>query len=1323
MKNILGISLDIGSLGLAYRMDNEIQWATGVAFDKGVGLSPLGEYSVTSKRTTQRGIRNNAKVYKYRRSETLKVLIENGYCPLKMEELKAWNRYEKDSDNSRVYPINNKEFQNWIHLDFNNDGTPEFSSPYQLRYLIAKGKLSLDNQVDRMMIGRALFHISQRRGFKSSRASGDTEKTSVYSGGEGIIGVNEYSELIASEGTLGAALAVLELSGQRIRNRYTLRSHYLAEVDYILGKQNCSTEFKEAIIKAIFKQLPIKGNKKGVGKCSLELEKSRIPVSHPQYELYSAWSFLNNIKYRIQNTGRFLPLPLELKREILINRFYLKSNKNFKFKDIRKFIMANGGKEWELNYSKEMDDSIIASSYVSAQFKAALGEDWANWKHKQYGIEQLWNILNSFDDEENIIEILHTNFGFNDETVKVLLNLWNTWPKGYGSLSQKAIRNTLVFLEKGITSSLAMMLAKIPELVQPKFIDAAIEEGISIMDNYKFNNECIEITNILIDQYYDLEVENRFAHSQYKLDKSDYLAIDKAAKSYYKESVYAGISTQEKEKITGVVAEYLEAFYRNPLRGRYSTNGLYAQLKEMLQTKFGVSPKTASRLYQPSQTELYPKKENQQLLGSPKNKAFANPVVYKTLYALKTQLNKLLESGKISTDTELVINMNRSLNDANMREAIKGFQRQRMNQNAEITSVLEVLSKNNSTISPTNSQDIEKFRLWLELTDKNEALLKETSKMDGKAKIDFLLKEKATCFLSGEEILVTDVFNSSKVTRTNLIPRTKAFDNEMHNKTICPVKYAKDVKGDLLAGHLPNSSDDAFGYSGIKNRVGLIISRINVLDKQIDMLNYRIKITDSKAAKDKAIKDRHILKFQLQYWDKKLVLLTSDKKPKSFIANDRNASATLTRYALHYLKTVFPKVNVEKEESISDFMSIYNVEVSKETELLETRNVIRAVLLTLIPKGEQRKEIIKKMHEWEEERLIPYREDAFKGYSNELFKKIERTALVQKNVKTDNVITPTMRKVGKPINGVQRYNTGMTIRGELHKETFYGKIQLPSASKNAEAEYRFVVRKSIAQVKLEEIVSDDVRKMIEKQIGKLEIADYLAKNGPLFYLNPKGEQVNQIRHVRCFSSYVNLTELKKQSHLSKHSYKQSYYVNSGSNYAFGFYASKESDQTLMVSKNLMSVSSVLRANKEVNQKNLISKLFEPTLVNTKKGISETYDLQRVFKLGQRVLFFNENKEELKKCNLYERLYTVKVLMDAASSQIQFEHHAESRSEKLLEAFYPKEKYGVSGYKGFGGFQKDIVAPKIRLRIQKENKFISEGEDFEITPDGKITWLF
>ena len=108
MKKTLGIDLGTNSIGLTLRENDIFTWYGVYTFKKGVGEGKTGEFSYATKRTTHRSSRRLYNARRYRKWETLKVLIENDMCPLSIDELNNWKNYKKGV--GRVYPVDNIPF-------------------------------------------------------------------------------------------------------------------------------------------------------------------------------------------------------------------------------------------------------------------------------------------------------------------------------------------------------------------------------------------------------------------------------------------------------------------------------------------------------------------------------------------------------------------------------------------------------------------------------------------------------------------------------------------------------------------------------------------------------------------------------------------------------------------------------------------------------------------------------------------------------------------------------------------------------------------------------------------------------------------------------------------------------------------------------------------------------------------------------------------------------------------------------------------------------------------------------------------------------------
>ncbi|HEU4718952.1 MAG TPA: hypothetical protein VFU15_14005, partial [Bacteroidia bacterium] len=125
MTKILGLDLGTNSIGWAIRdtdalNENQIIDYGVLVFKKGVGDGKSGEFSLAAERRKNRSKRRLYNAKRYRKWELLKVLIDNGMCPLTSDELRLWSIgnwqevHGKKKNLGRIYPISNEDFQRWL---------------------------------------------------------------------------------------------------------------------------------------------------------------------------------------------------------------------------------------------------------------------------------------------------------------------------------------------------------------------------------------------------------------------------------------------------------------------------------------------------------------------------------------------------------------------------------------------------------------------------------------------------------------------------------------------------------------------------------------------------------------------------------------------------------------------------------------------------------------------------------------------------------------------------------------------------------------------------------------------------------------------------------------------------------------------------------------------------------------------------------------------------------------------------------------------------------------------------------------------------------
>ena len=200
---VIGIDPGIGSLSINLRdttednLFNQLKYTSDDIIRSGVIEKGVNKY--TSFAAERRVFRNNRARYRHRRSRkqvTLKLLLDDAIlsdkikyplCPLSKEELEKWIRYDKEKGFFREYPIHATEFTHWLMQDFNNDGKADMNmngekylSPYQLREELMIRQFDFSKKEDCYKLGRALYHMAQRRGFRSSKGdSADNEELSA----------------------------------------------------------------------------------------------------------------------------------------------------------------------------------------------------------------------------------------------------------------------------------------------------------------------------------------------------------------------------------------------------------------------------------------------------------------------------------------------------------------------------------------------------------------------------------------------------------------------------------------------------------------------------------------------------------------------------------------------------------------------------------------------------------------------------------------------------------------------------------------------------------------------------------------------------------------------------------------------------------------------------------------------------------------------------------------------------------------------------------------------------------------------------------------
>ncbi len=1220
MAKILGIDLGTNSIGWAITIQNEDKNSyelidKGVSiFQEGVAREKNNEVPMVQERTNARSLRRHYFRRRLRKIEVLKVLMEQGFCPvLTTEMLNDW-RYKKQ------YPLDEK-FLQWL-------STCEVGekNPYHDRFIALTTTLDLQKQEERYTLGRALYHIAQRRGFLSNRkdTSKDDENGKVKSA------IKNLDEAISNNGCeyLGEFYYRLYQKKESIRNRdmgngygYADRNrHYLKEFEAICKKQNLPDDVQRALERAIFFQRPLKSQKGLVGTCTFEKKKARCPISHPRFEEFRMLQVLNNIKIKGPYDDNLRPLTAE-EREEAITVFMRKSKPHFDFEDVAKKL--SGGRKATYSYYKDGKESDYYFNYkpttsmsgcpTTAELKSIFGEEWeqticstylkGEGKNEEQILNDVWHALFSFDNDDKLHEWAKNNLQLNDEDAEKFVNI--KMAQGYASLSLNAINKMLPYLRAGYRYDEAVFLGNLRSVV-----------GDNMWDDTELRDKITNDICIAIEDY----------------------SITKRTET-------------KKEFIANVLLDNYNIDYNH-----------------------------SDRLYHPSQVESYKDAEKNKngiiQLGSPRTSSVRNPMAMRALFRLRALINALLREGKIDKDTRVNIEMARELNDANRRAAIKQYQEEQEKKHREYAEEIKKLYREETgkEVQPTED-DILKYQLWEE---------------QGKQ-----------CLYTQKTIGITDfIGGSTTYDIEHTIPRSRGGDNSQANKTLCDSRFNREVK----RAKLPSELSSAYKTLAVIESIGWK-EKIESLEKQIASQTRKSKNATTKESKDNAIKQRHYLKMQLDYWRDKMSRFTMTEVTDGFTKRQGVDIGIIGRYARMYLQTAFNKVHTVKGSTTADFRKMWGLqeEYSKKERVNHIHHCIDAITIACIGHGayttwKQYNEKVERYYFEQKEK--PVIEKPWPTFTEDV-KAISGEVIVSHNT-PDNMPKPSRKKLR--IRGKVQYNNagqakyiqGDTARRSLHLQTFYGAIM-------RDDEIKYVVRKPISSLEssdIDKIVDDKVKERVReayKREGKAALQKAICFNE---------EKGVFIKKVRIYAPSVKQPiHLKKQQYKSKHEYKQNYYVANDGNYCMAIYEGCDNKGR---TKRGFEIVSNLNASKFFNKKS-DGQHIVPLSDNN------DYPLKYIVKCGTMVLFYEKSPEELRNCNkneLAKRLYkvtgisTLKLQNKYFYGTITLKHHQEARPAGELKA-----KNGE--WKANEEYRAVISV------LHTQFNALVEGYDFELTTTGEI----
>jgi CRISPR-associated endonuclease Csn1 len=395
----------------------------------GNGREPKSGASLAVDRRAARAMRRRRDRYLSRRAALLKTLTNYGLMPEDEDARKALLGETGDSKSKDGGPKRLGKL-------------PDLStSVHGLRARALSEKLSPHQ------VGRVLFHLNQRRGFKSNRKTDKrgNEQGKIESG----IGRLDKAMREAKAETFGQFLHGRRLGGASVRTRlraetgenakgdgydfYPSRQALEDEFDIICDSQaahhpDLLTEERIAHLRdIIFYQRPLKPVQ--AGRCSYNQAETRLPKAHPRFQTFRLYKEVNELALvcEDQQTRKLTPE----QRDKLISELH--SKKTASFKALRGRLKL--GPEFRFNKESETRDKLLGDEiYVSMADKACFGNRWAD-----FDADRQWQILSKLREEEDPAKLHEWLLmqGLTSEQAKAVAKLH--LPEGFGRLGATAL--------------------------------------------------------------------------------------------------------------------------------------------------------------------------------------------------------------------------------------------------------------------------------------------------------------------------------------------------------------------------------------------------------------------------------------------------------------------------------------------------------------------------------------------------------------------------------------------------------------------------------------------------------------------------------------------------------------------------------------------------------------------------------------------------------------------------------------------------------------------------------------------------------------------
>lgn len=445
---ILGIDLGVASLGWAILEAKLIdeRWRPAGLIDAGVRIFEAGvegdvEQGKDSSRGAQRREARQPRRQQWRYQQRKRKLFR---LLQKLNLLPPSEGHDSESRNQLLVALDQQLAQKWLKPD---DTLGHQKLPYLLRAAgVTQTLLPFE-------LGRALYHLAQRRGFLSNRKSRAQEDAD----GSVATGIRQI-HAAAGDKTLGQFFAedvnvfahrTLK-DGQRdpttgrIRRRYTSRLMYQQEFAAIRNRQKealgqlTDAEWKE-IERTIFYQRPLKSQRHLIGHCSIDPRSRRCLEALPIFQEFRLLQAVNHLVVRLAD-GSERPIGTE-ERKILLDALQVAGS--MKLTEARKKAKLPKGAKFTI---EEWEESLPGHR-TNQKLIAVFGDRWLQMPMAER--EQIVCEIVHFKKDDALRRRAMRDWKLDEDQVSRLLH--TNLEEGYASHCRRVLFKLVAAMQDGTT--------------------------------------------------------------------------------------------------------------------------------------------------------------------------------------------------------------------------------------------------------------------------------------------------------------------------------------------------------------------------------------------------------------------------------------------------------------------------------------------------------------------------------------------------------------------------------------------------------------------------------------------------------------------------------------------------------------------------------------------------------------------------------------------------------------------------------------------------------------------------------------------------------